>query len=496
MAVGDSINSLRSQLRQSERELTRLTREMEHLRREVTEARQRDLERLQREMTAVLEKRTADMETRYQELLQEYQRKMRGELDAEIRLQEEKYKELELAAQKVKTDWENQSRILQQEVDKLKSHIAKKEENSGEEAKEQMKALEQEMEELDKIPCDFFRKGRKGIVSDMLAQAKGFLASGFYQAAMGLAMAAGSDARRLKLEVEEYLNEWENTFAEWKKQAENLYTLIEQEKKHAATLLEPPIELEEEKKTKHDMGRDLNFWSQGETDRILRKLAVHQNKINAMEGQGVRKSLQSGKALTLEQIREEIEDMKKIWNLWSKSSEYYQNVFRAYQDRYYILGESIIKRMEEMDLSLTSDAFLTVKSADMGEEWVQYLESYGITPLEEEEDCRELYCMTFQNSEKDLLTISIIPTRDEEKVFNQVCYYLELQGALAGKRYIGDLKKLMEIAAERAYEEQKLNLSCAFTEREKSEITTKAATKEDKVILDTIKKMKKQINLS
>lgn len=494
MAVGDSISSLRRQLRDSEKELARLNREMENLRRQVADSRQSELERLQREMKEVLEQRTADMEARYQALLEEYRNRMQGEFNEEIRLQEKKYEALQLAAEKVKEDWERQSELLQKEVDQLKSHAKKKEEASKEEAEAQMKSLAEDMEELEKIPCEFFRKGRKNIVSDMLAQAKGFLASGFYQAAMGLAMAAGSDARRLKLEVEEYLKEWENTFSEWKKQVENLHTLLEQEKIHAASLLEPPVILQEEEKESHDMEKDLNFWSQGETDRIVRKLAIHQNKIEEIDRRGITRSLQSGTALTLEQIREEIADMKKLWERWMKSSEYYQNVFRAYQDRYYILGDAIVERMEDMELKLVSDAFASKPKAAMGEEWKQYLESYGIVPADEEEDCREHYCMTFQNSEKDLLTISILPVRKENKVSNQVCYCLELRGALDGDRYQRELKALMANATEQAYEQQKANLSCPFSERDKSEITMHTVAKDEKTIVETIKKIKRQVS--
>ena len=491
MAVGDSINSLRRQLRESERDLARLNREMEKLRREMENSRQEDLRRLEKEMSDLLKKRTADIETRYEQLLKEYQKRMQGELRKELKSQEDKYKVLKKEAEQVKLTWQKQSEELQAEVDKLKKHVLGKDEDSKTEAEAQLKEMDQDMEALEAIPCDFFKKGRKNIVSDMLAQAKTFLANGFYQAALGLAVAASSDARRLKLEVEEYLKEWENTFSEWKKQVESLEKLTKQEQEYAAEFLESPVELTEKEKEEHDWSYDLNYWSHGEIKRIIEQLHVHQEKVTGIEKTGVTATLKAGKAMTVEELREQIADMKKIWERWGESSEYYKNVFRAFQERYYLLGEAIIERMEHEEVELLSDGFRMESEKSMAEEMKKYLESYEALD-DENEDHRALYCMTFRNKKEALLSISIVSVRIDHTISNQVCYCLELCGALDGDTYCRELKRLMAKVVDTAREHMQQQLSCEFRDREKIEINMDTRVKEEKLIVDVIKKIKKE----
>ena len=492
MAVGDSIAGLRRQLRESERELKRLTQEMERMRREMEQNRRADLDRLQREMEKTLRDRAEDMESRYQMLLGEYQRKMQGEVNAALLEQQKEYQELAVKAEEAKRQWEARSAQLQKEVDKLKNGIREKDAAAEAEAKAQLEELEQEMKTLEENPCDFFKPGRKSIVQDMLSNARQFLASGFFQAAMGLAMAAGSDARRLLLEVEEFRQEWYHTFEEWKKQVEQLESLVDREKRHAELFLEIPVEFTEEELKMHDMEKDLAYWSLGETKRTIKRLTEHRSRIEKLERSGIETALQQGQAMPIAKLRESIEEMKQIWEAWEKNTNFYQNNFRAYCDRFYTIGESMIQWMEEMELDFVSDSFEIVKKEKMDKTWVEYLESYGISAASEEEDYRRLYCMTFQTPEKDLLTISIVPVRKEEAVSNEVCYCLELGGALEGEKYINELKRIMREAVEIVVRQKEQELSSEFSEREKSVITMESKIKEEKVIVETINKIKRK----
>lgn len=496
MAVGDSISSLRRELRRSEREMERLNREIRSTQEKVLKMQQKELEDLRQDMKRTLDQHDQEADKRYRKLLDEYNRKLQGEFDYEVQVMQKEFEDLRAEARSVQKHWEEQSMQLQEEVKNLKSRLSSNANESRKEAEKELDRLSGNLGKLREQPCEFFRKGRFGIVEDMAGQASGFLSQEYYEAAIGLAMAAGSDARRLELEIEEGRREWEKAFQEWNMSLSNLTELLEQEKVHAAAILESPVEMTKEQKRSHDILADMNFWSHGEIGRINRLAKAEWKNFKELEETGIDDALKNGSALTIEEIKKKIQKARELSKRLEEGIIYYQNVFFAYEDRCCILGEEIRMLLEEQDLQYMSDGFGTKAAKELEEEWKSYLESYGLEPNNEEEDYRSLYCMKFETNLGDQLSITILPVRKGSEVENQICYCPELKGAIMGEKYLNDLVELLKQAAGQARKKAESHLRCSVRERENAVLylnermpSERRGFQTDQRILETVNKI-------
>ncbi|MCD7884649.1 MAG: hypothetical protein LUI87_13220 [Lachnospiraceae bacterium] len=459
--AASTISGLQRQLNEATGKIESLSRQMQKQREQMEKEQSRKLEALRREMNETVKQKGAEAEQKYQRLLEEYRRALGGELDARTSQMQAEYELLKERLAQAQKQWEEASERVAGEVRALKEHQEAKDEAAHADAAEKLGFLEEKLSQVRRLPCEVFRSGRLGIIEDTVRSAVSLLQRGMAGAVSGLAMSALSDARRLELEVEEGLDEWKTAFEDWERATEEAWRLLEEEAARAAGILEAPTE--QIPAGKHDWVKDMDFWSGGELRRAMQELARHRDEIRAIREKTVEGYLAEGNPLSLEQLRQKREQVTDEIARQSSSFLYYLNAYRAYLDRL-LLGEKVIDYLEDQELTFLSAGFAAALSSDLPEEWREWLLSWDLTPLEEEEDCRTVYCICFTDAEGDLLAASIRPVRDGGQVSNRIQYCAEISGSFGGEKFARDLLAILRAAGAEALRETEAARFCTASE--------------------------------
>ncbi|MCD7956973.1 MAG: hypothetical protein LUG93_14745 [Lachnospiraceae bacterium] len=432
--MADDIRSLQHKLERAEREMTRLTREMQDQRERMRREQQREIEALQREMEKALHSREREAEERYRRLLGEYRASLEGTLSENMRRMQAEYEALKSQLEEARKNWEEKSEELARFVREERAQKQEKDEKEREEAEEQLKTLKEKLGEVAELPSERFRAGRLGIVRDMTATAVQFLKRGFCQSALGMAISALSDAKRLELEIREGMEEWLMEFHEWESAQEAAMRLLEQEEAHAERFLDGPVDISKEERKSHDWKADMDYWSQGELGEAKAELMLHGEQIRGIREQIPEEYLKKEGSLSTEEVRARKKELEKVVSRLEQVIRYYQNAWAAYCDRTR-LGESVIDYLQGQEFHFLSSGFTVRRREELDEAWQGWLASYPLECMEEEEDYRDIYCICFTDSDGALLAVSVLPVRADSEVSNRLQYYIELGRSLGGGRY-------------------------------------------------------------
>ncbi|MCC8045545.1 MAG: DUF4670 domain-containing protein [Clostridiales bacterium] len=447
--MADDIRSLQRKLERAEKEMARLTREMQTQRERMRREQQREMETQQREMEKAIQSRERDAEEKYRRLLREYQASLEGTLSENMHRMQAEYEALKSRLEEATKNWEERSEELSRFVREEKERKQEKDEKERWEAEEQLETLEEKLHKVAELPTERFRAGRLGIVRDMTATAAQFLKKGFCQSALGMAISALSDAKRLELEIQEGMQEWLMEVHQWESVQEAAVRLLEQEAAHAEGFLDGPVEISEEERKSHDWKSDMNYWSHGELKEAETELHLHGAQIRGIREQIPEEYLKKDGSLSTYEVRARRKELEKVVSRLEGAIQYYQNAWNAYVDRMR-LGESVIDYLQGQEFRFLSFGFTVRRKEELDEAWESWLASYPLESLEEEEDYRDIYCICFTDSDGALLAVSILPERADSEVSNRLQYYIELGRSLGGDRYENGLLAVVRKAGREA----------------------------------------------
>lgn len=363
-------------------------------------------------------------------------KRLEREINTELSNIDKKYDVLLNDVKKKESLLNQKNREIEKAIKKIQTEFSKRSQGNSDEAAEYLRNADKVLRSVDEKPHEKFLPGRFEIFSNSMKDGRKLFRAGLFEAAAAVAVSAKSGLQRLSYNLDDKISEWEKAFNIFSDKLESLRKKINDEisifGKEINNNLRAEIIIE------------INFWSKGIFDEVLKTVKKHREIIKAFSQIGKDEFIKRLDSPTLE-------DLKNFTEEIDEADKKFSSIVNIYKERYFAAcersetGENIIDFMtSEINLKwLENLTGYKNPSNDEAEDYVQYVKLHKIF----NQDFREWLRIVFENSSGDNIYVYVVPIETENgRVKNHVTVYIDYNGS-ENEIYSRDIYRHVQEAA-------------------------------------------------
>ena len=312
---------------------------------------------------------------------------------------------------------------IEQAIKKIQTEFSKRSQGNSDEAAEYLRSAEKVLRSVDNKPHEKFLPGRFEIFSNSMKDGRQLFRAGLFEAAAAVAVSAKSGLQRLSYNIDDKVQEWEKTFDIFSTKLESLREKINDEISNWGKEINNRVRAE--------IIEEINFWSKGIFDEIIKTVKKHREIIKAFSQIGKDEYIKRTDTPTVEELKNFIDEI-------DEADKKFSEIVNLYKERYFA-------SCERSDMGENIIDFMT---SEINLEWLENLTGYN------NQDFREWLRIVFENSSEDNIYIYIEPVEENGHVKNHVILHIDYNGS---ENEINDIKIKRYIEQTKIQKEMKLD---------------------------------------
>ncbi len=427
----DEIRRLENQIKELQRQLQAQNAEAARMRQRLADENLQRLQAYQKEMENNLDRHDKQVQQEYERLLHEYQRSIDRELSEQQLQMDMQYQKLMVSMKQKEQEWMEKTRQMEQLIVELKKQNQQKEEASASEAEKYLTEAARTYYDVEKKPHEKFFPKRIKNFQRAIAEARNLFKQGLNEAAIAISISTRSGLNRLGYDIDDKSKEWIQEYELFKTKV--LYfrsqlndELVNWQKEALGKTLIFKHMSDNDKKNSII---SINFWSDGDFNKIRNRVNEFGQMIIEVEKQTPDVYLKNENGMTYEDMKKYIEELDKMTEDFEKVKVYHLENYKASCERA-DWGETIIDFFtEELNLVWDEEKSHYRYYEDLNDvTYKEYMEmQYGADY--EKVDTRDWLELLFNNSMDSDIMIYLVPYKHKNNVENRIVVYINFNGS-------------------------------------------------------------------
>ena len=342
-------------------------------------------------------------------------KRLEREINTELSNIDKKYDSLLKDVKQKEKLLAQKNKEIEQAVKKIQTEFSKRSQGNSDEAAEYLRSAEKVLRSVDNKPHEKFLPGRFEIFSNSMKDGRQLFRAGLFEAAAAVAVSAKSGLQRLSYNIDDKVHEWEKTFDIFSTKLETLRKKINDEISNWGK--------EINKNVRAEIIVEINFWSRGIFDEIIKTVKKHREIIKAFSQIGKDEYIKRTDTPTFEELKNFIDEI-------DEADKKFSDIVNIYKERYFA-------SCERSDMGENIIDFMT---SEINLEWLENLTGYN------NQDFREWLRIVFENSSGDNIYVYIEPVEENGHVKNHVILHIDYNGS-ENEIYSRDIYRHVQEAA-------------------------------------------------